>query len=127
MPRTSLSAAMREGLAMYELTAEQQSIVNSVAKLCSQFDDSYWRERDENHEFPWDFYNVFADGGWLGMTMPEEFGGGGLGILEASLMLDEIAASGAAMNGASPIHLTDRKRTRLNSSHYCASRMQTSA
>src|SRR3546814_14033529 len=63
MPRTSLSAAMREGLAMYELTAEQQSIVNSVAKLCSQFDDSYWRERDENHEFPWDFYNVFADGG----------------------------------------------------------------
>src|SRR3546814_3155133 len=103
MPRTALSAAMREGLAMYELTAEQQSIVNSVAKLCSQFDDSYWRERDENHEFPWDFYNVFADGGWLGMTMPEEFGGGGLGILEASLMLEEIAASGAAMNGASQI------------------------
>lgn len=90
----------------FDLTADQQSIVTSVSGICSRFDDSYWREREQKHEFPWDFYNVFAEGGWLGMTIPEEFGGGELGILEASLMLEEIAASGAGMNGASPIHLT---------------------
>ena len=90
----------------FDLTAEQQSLVISVAQMCSRFDDSYWRERDRLHEFPWDFYTMFAEGGWLGITVPEEFGGGGLGILEAALVLEEIAASGAAMNGASAIHLT---------------------
>jgi acyl-CoA dehydrogenase len=77
-----------------------------VRELASRFDDAYWAERDARHEFPWGFYQVFADGGWLGIAIPEEYGGSGLGITEASLLLEEIAASGAAMNGCSALHLT---------------------
>src|SRR5919206_794352 len=90
----------------FELTSEQQAIRAAVRALASRFDDDYWAERDERHEFPWDFYNVFAEGGWLGIAIPEQYGGSGLGILEASLLLEEIAASGAAMNGCSALHLT---------------------
>lgn len=90
----------------FQLTQEQQSIVSAVAEMCQRFDDAYWRERDQRNEFPWEFYTMFAEAGWLGIAIPEEYGGGGLGITEASLMLEEIAASGAGMNGASPIHLT---------------------
>ena len=63
-------------------------------------------EKDAAHEFPWEFYQAFADGGWLGITIPEEYGGHGLGITEASLLLEEVAASGAGMNGASSMHLS---------------------
>ena len=59
-----------------------------------QFPDAYWRERDEQHEFPWDFYDAMAEGGWVGIAIPEEFGGGGRGITEASIVLEEVAASG---------------------------------
>ncbi|WP_284419355.1 acyl-CoA dehydrogenase family protein, partial [Streptomyces albus] len=64
------------------------------------------REQDEAGSFPQAFYEAFAEGGWLGMAVPEEYGGGGLGILEASLLLEEVAASGAGMNGCSTMHLT---------------------
>lgn len=77
-----------------------------VRALCSDFDDEYWLARDRDHEFPWDFYNALADGGWIGICIPERFGGGGAGITEASILMEEIAASGAAMNGASAIHLS---------------------
>jgi acyl-CoA dehydrogenase len=77
-----------------------------VRELAGRFDDAYWAERDERHEFPRDFYNAFAAGGWLGIAIPEAYGGSGLGILEASLLVEEIAASGAAMNGCSALHLT---------------------
>jgi acyl-CoA dehydrogenase len=77
-----------------------------VRELAARFDDGYWAERDERHEFPWDFYTAFAEGGWLGIAIPEAYGGSGLGILEASLLVEEIAASGAAMNGCSALHLT---------------------
>jgi acyl-CoA dehydrogenase len=81
-------------------------IREGVRRVCGKFDDRYWQERDGKHEFPWDFYRAMADGGWIGIAIPEEFGGGGQGIQEASLVLEEVAASGAAMNGASAIHLS---------------------
>ncbi len=77
-----------------------------VRRICADFGDDYWRECDEAHEFPWAFYKSFADAGFVGIAIPAEYGGGGAGITEASILLEEIAASGAAMNGCSGIHLS---------------------
>ena len=85
---------------------DHEAIREAVRRVCARFDDAYWRERDERHEFPWDFYRAMADGGWIGIAIPEEYGGGGRGIAEAAVVLEEVAASGAAMNGASAIHLS---------------------
>ncbi|BBY52328.1 acyl-CoA dehydrogenase [Mycolicibacterium arabiense] len=90
----------------FELSEDQELIRKSVAELASRFDDHYWMEKDEAHEFPREFYDAIAGGGWLGMTIPEEYGGHGLGITEATLLLEEVSRSGAAMNGASAIHLS---------------------
>lgn len=90
----------------FELTEDQQTIRKAVAELSARFDDQYWMEKDAAHEFPTEFYNAFADGGWLGITTPEEYGGHGFGITEASILLEEVAASGAGMNGASSMHLS---------------------
>lgn len=79
-------------------------IREGVRGVCRKFPDSYWRELDEKHEFPWEFYEAMAAGGWIGIAMPVELGGGGLGVTEASIVLEEIAASGAAMNGCSAMH-----------------------
>ena len=84
----------------FEWTPEQQAISHEVGRLCAQFGDDYWREKDKNHEFPEDFYQAMAKGGWLGVAMPAEFGGSGLGITEAALILQEVTASGACMAGA---------------------------
>jgi acyl-CoA dehydrogenase len=77
-----------------------------VAAVCAAFDDAYWRRCDEEHRFPQAFYDALAEGGWIGIALPTEYGGGGAGITEASVMLEEIAASGAAMNGCSAVHLS---------------------
>ncbi|RSD11759.1 acyl-CoA dehydrogenase family protein [Amycolatopsis eburnea] len=90
----------------FTLTEDQQALRAGVRALIAKFDDDYWARCDAEHEFPWDFYNALAEGGWLGIAIPEEYGGGGLGITEAALLLEEIAASGAGMNGCSTIHLT---------------------
>ena len=90
----------------FEITAEQQLIKDAMVKLCRDFPDEYWAKCDAEHEFPWDFYNAVAKGGWLGIAIPEAYGGSGRGITEASLLLEQVAASGAAMNGATPIHLS---------------------
>ncbi|MTD12487.1 acyl-CoA dehydrogenase [Nakamurella sp. YIM 132087] len=90
----------------FDLTEDQQTIRSAVRELAGKFDDQYWLEKDEAHEFPWEFYDAFAKGGWLGITTPEEFGGAGMGITEASIILEEVAASGAGMNGASSMHLS---------------------
>jgi acyl-CoA dehydrogenase len=79
---------------------------SAVRGICSAFDDAYWREMDESHQFPWDFYNQLAAHGRIGIAIPKEYGGGGGGVTEASVLLEEIAASGAAMNGCSAIHLS---------------------
>ncbi|PXY29388.1 acyl-CoA dehydrogenase [Prauserella sp. PE36] len=77
----------------------------AVRALCSDFPDDYWAEHDQTQEFPWDFYNAVVKGGWLGLTVPAEYGGGGLGVTEAAIVEQEIAASGAGMNGCSAVHI----------------------
>ena len=90
----------------FELTAAQEEIVRQVRALCVGYPDEYWRERDARAEFPHDFFAAIAKAGYLGVAIPEEYGGSGLGITEAALVLREVAASGAAMAGASAIHLS---------------------
>ena len=90
----------------FELSEEQLLIRESVVKLCADFPDDYWSKKDTEHEFPWDFYEAMAEAGWLGIAIPEAYGGSGRGITEASLVLEEVAASGAAMNGATSLHLS---------------------
>jgi len=90
----------------FSKSADHQAIREGIRRICADFPDEYWAAQDEAHEFPWEFYNALAAGGWVGIALPEEFGGGGQGITEASVMLEEIAASGAAMNGCSAIHLS---------------------
>jgi acyl-CoA dehydrogenase len=90
----------------FELTEDQELIRRSVAQLAQKFDDHYWMEKDQAHEFPTEFYRAIADGGWLGMTIPVEYGGHGLGITEATLLAEEVAKSGGGMNAASAIHLS---------------------
>jgi acyl-CoA dehydrogenase len=89
----------------FALTANQESIRDAVSKICARFDDAYWLKRDKEGGFPADFHRAFADAGWLGICMPEEVGGAGLGIIEAALMMRTIAESGAGMSGASAIHM----------------------
>jgi acyl-CoA dehydrogenase len=90
----------------FELTEDQKAIREAVAALMKRFDDRYWMRMDQAHEFPTEFYDTVAGGGWLGMTIPEEYGGHGLGITEATLLLEEVARSGGGMNAASAIHLS---------------------
>ena len=89
----------------FAFSEDQLAIKDSVAKLCAGFDDKYWLKKDKDGGFPEDFYRTMADAGWLGIAMPEEYGGSGLGITEASIMMQAVAESGAALQGASAIHL----------------------
>jgi acyl-CoA dehydrogenase len=89
----------------FELTEEQQEIRKQVQALCARFPDEYWRERDQTAEFPWDFYKAVADGGWLGITIPREFGGAGLGITEAAIVMQAVGESGGGTQACSAIHL----------------------
>jgi acyl-CoA dehydrogenase len=86
--------------------SEQQQIRAAIRAICARFPDEYWAEADATHSFPWEFYRAMADGGWLGVAIPARYGGGGAGITAASVVLEEVAASGACMNGASAIHLS---------------------
>jgi acyl-CoA dehydrogenase len=90
----------------FELTEDQKAIYDAVAEIAGKFNDDYWRLKDEAHQFPTEFYNALAGGGWLGVTTPEEYGGQGLGITEASLIIEAVSASGGGMNAASSIHLS---------------------
>lgn len=94
---------------MTRVTSERddlQLIREHVARLCSNYDDTYWAACDSEHRFPWAFYRDMAAGGWIGIAIPEQYGGGGRGIVEAAAVLEEVAASGAAMNGASALHMS---------------------
>src|SRR6266436_8803877 len=89
----------------FALSPEQQQIRDAIRKLCAQFDDGYWLEKDRSGEFPHELHAVLAQAGWLGIAMPEAHGGAGLGITEAAIMMQAIAESGAAMTGASAVHM----------------------
>jgi acyl-CoA dehydrogenase len=88
----------------FALTEQQELIRKEVAALARSFSLDYWLEKDRKGEFPWDFVKAFAQGGWLGTIIPEEYGGSGLGVTEAAILLHEICAAGAGTSGASPIH-----------------------
>ncbi len=90
----------------FQTSDEHELIRNAVRKVCADFPDEYWARCDADHEFPWDFYRAMAEGGWIGIAIPEAYGGSGRGISEASIVLEEVAASGAAMNGATSLHLS---------------------
>jgi acyl-CoA dehydrogenase len=87
------------------LTPDQQTLRAAILRHCEQFPDDYWLEQDHKAEFPEEFYRSLADAGWLGIAMPEKFGGSGLGITEAAVMMQAIAESGAGMSGASAVHI----------------------
>ena len=89
----------------FALSENQEAIRDAVAKVCSGFDDAYWLNKDSEGGFPHDFHKAMADAGWLGICIPEKFGGSGLGILEAAIMMRTIAESGAGMSGASAVHI----------------------
>lgn len=89
----------------FALTPDQENIRDAVLKHCAQFSPEYWLERDRDGVFPQDFFQSMIDGGWLGIAMPAEIGGSGLGITEAAIMMQAVAESGAGMTGASSIHM----------------------
>jgi acyl-CoA dehydrogenase len=89
----------------FELSPEQVQIRDAIERVCKPFDDDYWRAQDQRSEFPHDFHRAMADSGWLGIAMPSAYGGAGLGIQEAALMMHTIAATGAGLSGASAIHM----------------------
>jgi acyl-CoA dehydrogenase len=89
----------------FGLTPEQERIREAIGKLCERFGDDYWLARDRDGEFPQDFHQALARDGWLGIAMPEEYGGSGLGISAAAVMMQAIAESGAGFSGASAVHM----------------------
>lgn len=89
----------------FSLSAEQKAICAHVAETCASFDDEYWLNLDTAGDFPFEFHQAMAQGGWLGITMPEEFGGANLGVTEAALMMHQVARSAGAMSAASAIHI----------------------
>lgn len=90
--------------AIEEREAHLQEVRTAARTLADKFDLAYWRECDKEGRYPWDFVNAFAKAGWMGIMMPEEYGGMGLGLSEAAVMLREVGASGAGMSGASAVH-----------------------
>jgi acyl-CoA dehydrogenase len=89
----------------FEFSADQQAIRDAVVKICARFSDDYWLARDRDGGFPSDFHRAFADDGWLGVCMPQQYGGAGLGVTEAALMMQAVAESGAGLSGASALHM----------------------
>ena len=88
------------------MTDPHRELRDGVRAICARYPDEYWRRCEADHEFPWAFYRDFAEAGWVGVAIPAEYGGGGAGITEASILLEEVAASGACLNGASALHLS---------------------
>ena len=89
----------------FGLSEEQCAVRDGVAAVARRFDDAYWLARDEDGEFPGAFHRAMAEGGWLGITMPPAYGGAGLGVTEAALMMHEVARHGGGMAAASSVHI----------------------
>ncbi len=89
----------------FALTEDQQSVAEVIARICADFGDDYWLARDADGRFPTELHATLAKDGWLGICIPEEYGGAGLGIGEAAVMMQAIAESGAGMWGASAVHM----------------------
>ncbi|VWB18610.1 acyl-CoA dehydrogenase [Burkholderia arboris] len=89
----------------FDLTDDQRAIESAIEKICERFGDDYWLERDRAGGFPADFHAALAEAGWLGIAMDPAYGGAGLGMTEAALMMRTISASGAGLSGASAVHM----------------------
>jgi len=89
----------------FSSTPEQEQIRDAIERLCAPFDADYWLRKDSEGGFPHEFHKALAESGWLGIAMPTEYGGAGLGISEAALMMHTIAATGAGLSGASAVHM----------------------
>ena len=89
----------------FDLTEQQVAIRDAIQKICERFPAEFWLERDTDGRFPEEFVAAITEGGWLGIAMPEKYGGAGLGITEAAILTHTIARSGAGFSGASAIHL----------------------
>jgi acyl-CoA dehydrogenase len=87
-------------------TEEERNVIREgVRAVVARFDDAYWLQRDDDGKFPHEFHRAMAEAGWLGITMPEEYGGAGLGVTEAAIMMHEVASHGGAMAAASTVHI----------------------
>ena len=89
----------------FGLSEEQHAIHDAIKKLCQDFDDEYWTQKDQDAEFPHEFHRAMAEGGWLGITMPEDLGGAGLGVAEAAVMMNAVASSGGGGAAMSTIQI----------------------
>ena len=89
----------------FSLSQEQEAIRNAIQRVCAKFDADYWLAKDREGGFPHDFHRAFADAGWLGICIPEQYSGSGLGVTEAALMMQTVAQSGAGLSGASALHM----------------------
>ena len=89
----------------FGFTDEQEAIRAAIAKICTRFPDEYWLKKDKEGGFPSELHQALAQDGWLGIAMPEAYGGSGLGITEAAVMMQAIAESGAGFSGASAVHM----------------------
>ena len=89
----------------FALTDDQIAVRDAVTRIAAGFDDTFWRARDQDGRFPHELHQALAEGGWLGICMPAEYGGAGLGITEAAIMMQAIAQSGAGLSGASAVHM----------------------
>ncbi|USZ73575.1 acyl-CoA dehydrogenase family protein [Natronosalvus halobius] len=87
-----------------ELSAQQHLVQDSIRGICSEFDEEYWRQKDRDGEYPSEFAEMLADGGWFGILIPEEYGGAGMGTPETVVMFEEIAANGGGFSAAQAIH-----------------------
>jgi len=103
--QNTTAASAEEPLMTFTLTPDQLEIRDAVARLCTRFDDAYWLKKDTDGGFPHEFHQAMAEGGWLGVAMPEQFGGAGLGITEAAVVMQAVAQSGAGFSGASAVHM----------------------
>ncbi|OZI22371.1 acyl-CoA dehydrogenase [Bordetella genomosp. 7] len=89
----------------FEFSSDQLTLRDAISRVCERFPDDYWLTRDREGGFPHEFHAALASDGWLGIAMPQEYGGAGLGMTEAALMMQTIAASGAGFAGASAVHM----------------------
>jgi acyl-CoA dehydrogenase len=89
----------------FSLSQEQEAIRAAIERICEKFGADYWLTKDREGGFPHDFHKAFADAGWLGICIPEEYGGAALGVTEAAIMMQTVAQSGAGLSGASALHM----------------------
>lgn len=89
----------------FSINSDHQAIREGVSSVVRRFSDEYWLARDDDGEFPREFHRAMAEAGWLGITMPEEYGGAGLGVTEAAIMMHEVASHGGGMSATSTVHI----------------------